>query len=364
MDVINKSICTGCLACVKICPVHAINIVTDDTGFKYPQINPELCIKCGKCHNSCITNNREINKNKEPIKVLGVKIKDNEERLKSRSGGIFSKLSNHILSQNGIVYGCVLGNDLEVHHSRAGNEVEAQRFKGSKYVKSNLKNVYKEVEQDLQDDKKVLFSGTPCEVAGLYTSLNNISKDNLYTCDIICHGTPSPLIYQEFINFMEGVENEKIKHINFRDKQFGWNSHTETLEFETKKVSTEYYKELFYSHYVLRPSCFNCQFANMDRISDITIGDFWGIDEENKEFNDNKGVSLVIVNTKKGEKLIQEILDDIHFITIDTKSQNYLQANLQKPSEAPENINQFWEEYKNYGFNYIIEKYGKYPKKE
>ena len=102
----------------------------------------------------------------------------------------------------------------------------------------------------------------------------------------------------------------------------------------------------------------------MDRISDITIGDFWGIDEENKEFNDNKGVSLVIVNTKKGEKLIQEILDGIHFITIDAKSQNYLQANLQKPSEAPENINQFWEEYKNYGFNYIIEKYGKYPKKE
>jgi len=362
MDVIEKEICTGCLACVKLCPTNAIEIWEDEKGFKYPQIIEEKCIKCHKCRNLCITNHRKLENDKETLQILGVKSKNERERLTSRSGGIFSVLANHILSQKGIVYGCQLGRNLKVYHSRATTKAKAKDFKGSKYVKSDLKNVYAKAKTDLENGKKVLFSGTPCEIAGLYTFLKGTDKTNLYTCDIICHGTPTPLLYKEFIKFMEKEENEKLIHIDFRDKQFGWASHKETLTFKNKKISTEYYKDLFYSHYPLRPSCFHCQYSNMNRISDITIGDFWGIDKENKSFDDNKGVSLVLINTKKGERLFHRILSQIDYIAIDMHSQNYLQPNLQKPSQVPNNLEMFWKDYQEKGFAYIMKKYTNYQK--
>lgn len=364
MNVIDKKICTGCLACIHLCPVGAITIIEDLDGFKYPKIDSSKCVNCGKCRNSCITNTRKINHKKKSIKLLGIKIKNEEERLTSRSGGVFVALSNYILSKNGVIYGCQLGENLEVHHSRATNSEEIKKFKGSKYVKSNLKNIYIQVKKDLENGIKVLFSGTPCEIAGLYTFLKDINKNNLYTCDIICHGTPTPLVYKDFIKFMEKTENSKIINIDFRDKKFGWASHKETLFFNNKnQISTTYYTELFYSHYTLRPSCFNCKYSNMDRISDITIGDFWGIDKENKNFDDNKGVSLVIINNEKGEELLNQILPDINFINVDIDSPNYLQSNLIKPSTQPKDIENFWKEYREKEFEYILKKYTQYEKK-
>ena len=354
----NKGMCSGCTACREICPVGAINMEEDEEGFIYPKIEEEKCINCGKCQRECAFNRKNIEKTKLPRAIMGVKIKDKEERKTSRSGGMFIAMANHIIETSGVVYGCKLGDNLEVHHSKAKTKEEVDGFKGSKYVKSNLKDVYKEVKEDLKEGKKVLFSGTSCEIAGLNTILKDIDTTNLYTCDIICHGVPSPLIYKEFIKFMESRENDKILSINFRDKNFGWSTHKETLVFKDKKVTTNYYTELFYSHYILRPSCYNCQFSNMDRVSDITIGDFWGIEKENETFYDDNGISLILVNTLKGQKMLESIIDKIHYIPVYSK--HYMQHNLQYPSVKPENRDEFWKDYKQNEFEYIMNKYAKY----
>lgn len=352
----SKEMCSGCKACVEICPTKAIFMYKDEEGFEYPQIDKEKCINCGKCKRLCSFKRENIEHSKLPRTIIGAKIKDENERITSRSGGLFIALANYILSQNGVVYGCKLGQDLEVHHARATTKQEIDQFKGSKYVKSNLKEVYSKIKQDLKEGKMVLFSGTSCEVAGLKVVLKGIDTSKLYLCDIICHGVPSPLIYEEYIKFIENREGKKVKNIDFRDKSFGWSTHKETLTFENnKKISVNYFTELFYSHHILRPSCFNCQFCNMDRVSDITMGDFWGIEKENKNFHDDVGTSLVLVNTVKGHQLIEYIMKDIHWISVYSK--HYMQHNLQYPSIKPQNRNEFWEDYKQNGFEYIMKKY-------
>ncbi len=354
----SKEMCSGCGACVLICPVNAIAMIKDEEGFEYPQIDQEKCINCGKCKRQCGFNRTTIKHTKLPRTLIGAKIKDENERKTSRSGGLFIAMANYILQENGVIYGCKLGEDLEVYHSRATNKQELDEFKGSKYVKSNLKDIYRQVQEDLEQSKKVLFSGTPCEIAGLNSVLKGKDTSNLYLCDIICHGVPSPLIYEEYIKFMENKEGQKIKSIDFRDKSFGWSTHKETIIFENKTVSTNYYTELFYSHHALRPSCYNCQFCNMDRVSDITIGDFWGIEKENKDFYDEKGISLALVNTLKGEKLLTCIMEKLHWIPVYTK--HYMQHNLQQPSIKPENRDEFWSDYKKNGFECIMEKYANF----
>lgn len=358
MYVVEKCKCSGCLACREICPVGAIDVIKDEEGFRYPKINEKKCIHCGKCYNLCAVKREKIEFEKEPLKVIGAKIKDEQERMTSRSGGIFIALANEILEQDGVVYGCKLGEDLEVHHARASNKKEVNAFKGSKYVKSDLRDVYHEVKEDLKNHRKVLFSGTGCEVAGLKVALNGMDSENLYTCDLICHGTPSPLIYREYIKFMEEKEKYKMINIDFRDKSLGWGTHNETLRFQNKEITTNYYTELFYSHYALRPSCYCCQFSNMDRISDITIGDFWGIDKEDINFYDEKGVSLVLLNSKKGENLWEKVNHQANWIEV--QNDYYRQHNLHSSSERPENRERFWEEYRKNGFEYIMKKYAKY----
>ena len=354
----SKEMCSGCKACVFICPVNAITMVKDEEGFEYPQINQEKCINCGKCQRLCGFNRENIEYTKLPRKLIGAKIKDENERITSRSGGVFIAMANYILEQDGVVYGCKLGEDLEVYHSRATNKQELDEFKGSKYVKSNLKEVYSQVKVDLEQGKKILFSGTPCEIAGLNAVLKGKDTTNLFSCDIICHGVPSPLIYEEYIKFLENEEGQKIKSIDFRDKSFGWSTHKETITFENKKRSTNYYTELFYSHHALRPSCFNCQFCNMDRVSDITIGDFWGIEKENKDFYDEKGISLALVNTEKGQQILETIIEKLDWIPVYTTY--YMQHNLKYPSTKPQNRDEFWNDYKQNDFEYIMKKYANF----
>lgn len=362
MYVVEKEQCCGCLACKEICPVDAINIVVDKEGFEYPEIDNNKCIQCGKCRRMCAINRKNIDENKKPISIIGVKAKNEEDRITSRSGGLFITMAKAVLNENGVVYGCKLGKNLDVYHSRATTLKEITEFQGSKYVKSDLKNVYNEVKEDLKNNKKVLFSGTGCQIAGLNAVLNESDTTNLYTCDLICFGVPSPLIYKEYIRFIEEKENDKLISINFRDKSLGWSGHQETLKFESKKMTVNYYASIFYSTHTLRPSCFNCKFANMDRVSDITIGDFWGIDKEDREFYDEKGVSLALINTEKGKKLIEKIGKDIHFIIVN--SENYKQPRLMKPSTKPIDRDNFWKEYEDNGFGYIMKKYAKYGGKE
>ena len=226
----NKSECSGCTACMSICPKNAIEMVDDEEGFKYPHINKEKCINCGACYKICPNIKKDETNTIE--KAYGAKHKNENERLTSRSGGVFIALSDYILEVGGSVYGAELKENFEVIHNKATTKNQRDHFKGSKYIQSNMKNIIKEIQKDLQEDRKVLFSGTPCQVAGVKSVISKKYQDNLYTCDLICHGVPSEKIFKSFLEYIESKTNKKIKKFNFRDKRFGWNSHFETSIFE------------------------------------------------------------------------------------------------------------------------------------
>lgn len=354
----NKYLCSGCTACQSICPANAIEMIRDEEGFKYPKINKEKCIDCKACITVCPNVKKSSENNM--IKAHGAKLKNTESRMTSRSGGVFIALSDYILEQNGIIYGSVLNKDFSVSHSRATTKEERDLFKGSKYVQSDMKDTIKNVIEDLKSGRKVLFSGTPCQVGGLLAATEKSLQDNLFTIDILCHGVPSNMVYEEFLKYIEEKENKKIKEFIFRDKSFGWSTHYETCIFEDdSKLTTGYFKDLFYGHNILRPSCFKCNYANTNRPADITIADFWGVNKINPEFYDEKGVSLAIINSGKGKKFFEQIKQDIDMIDCSLEDCIKYACTLTAPSAEPVTRNEFWEDYKIKSFDEIIKKYTK-----
>lgn len=293
--------------------------------------------------------------------TYAVKNKNFDVRINSRSGGVFSALSDFYLKNNGVVFGCVLNENLEAIQICAKTQDERDKMRGSKYVQSNTLDTFKETKEYLDKGVKVLYSGTPCQIDALHSYLGK-RYNNLFCIDIVCHGVPSPLIYQEFLKWNEKKYKGKCIQIDFRNKKkYGWESHIESLLIQKnnskkKQVNSRIYTELFYSHCALRPSCYNCLYKNLNRVGDISIADYWGINNINPEFNDNNGISLVIINTEKGLELFNKIKDDIYFIK--TNIEDSMQPPLKEQFKEPKIRKQFWEDYNNKGINYLIKKYG------
>lgn len=360
----EKYNCCGCTACMNICPKNAISMKSDNEGFLYPNIDYNKCIECKLCKKICKfqAENSESNKTSIPI-VYGVKHKDNNVRMNSTSGGMFTAISDFILDKDGIVFGAAFDNNMEVCHLEACTKEEAKRFRGSKYVQSDLKTTFKRVKELLNEDKYVLFTGTPCQVDGLKSYLRNMNIDKLILCDIVCHGAPSPLIFREYIKFCGNKNNSNIVSYNFRDKINGWHSHTEKAIYDNgkedfKSSMSRIQQKLFYSHTILRPACHKCIYTSIKRKSDITIADFWGIEKSNPDFDDNKGVSLVLLNTKKGISLFNEIKSKLDYI--ESNAKDCLQPQLQYPSKQSPVRDEFWKQYYEHGFEYVAKKYGGY----
>lgn len=352
----DKSKCSGCTACMSKCPKNAITMITDEEGFQYPVIDKEKCINCGICYKICP--NVKKDETNTIMEAYGVKHKNEKERLTSRSGGVFVAISDYILKQKGVIYGAELTDDFKVIHNRAETKQQRDKFKGSKYIQSNMENVIKKIQKDLEENRKVLFSGTPCQVAAVTTSIQEKYKNNLYTCDLICHGVPSELIFQEFLKYIETKNNKHIKEFIFRDKRFGWESHYETAIFQDNtEITTQYFRNLFYGHNILRPSCYKCNYANIHRPADITIADFWGIEKVNPEFLDKNGVSLTIINNKKGKELFEKIKNDLNIINCSIEDCIKYTYTLNQPTPMSEGRDKFWEDYENKEFEYIIDKY-------
>lgn len=221
-------------------------------------------------------------------------------------------------------------------------------------------NIIEEIEQDLKDDKKVLFSGTPCQVAAVTSCIKDKYKDNLYTCDLVCHGVPSEAIFRDFLKYVEEKENKHIKEFNFRDKEFGWDTHFETSIFDdgTKKT-TYYFRNLFMRLNILRPSCYKCNYASIHRTADVTIADFWGVDEVLPEMYDKTGVSLTLINTEKGKELFNEIKENLIYKECEISNAIKRNPNLSNPSSMPDTREEFWRDYFSKNFEYIIDKYSK-----
>lgn len=289
-----------------------------------------------------------------------VKHKDLATRLASRSGGIFTAVSDKILEAGGFVYGCKLNDKFMAEHAKAVTVEERNQFRGSKYIQSDKKLVFKDIKADLGGGHLVLFSGTSCEVAGLLKYLGkNAETDNLITIDIVCHGVPSPLVWNKYLDYCKDKVKDDIESVQFRNKiDFGWASNFETIKFRNGDViNSRDFNSIFNSHYCLRPSCYHCPYKKITHPGDLTIADCWGIGRNKPEFNDNKGVSLVLVNTIKGKKLFNRVTDDILFFECDIK--DYMQQSFVKPYKVNEsNRKRFWNYIHNKPFCDVVNTYG------
>ncbi|MBR6133256.1 MAG: Coenzyme F420 hydrogenase/dehydrogenase, beta subunit C-terminal domain [Bacilli bacterium] len=313
----NKDNCTGCSACYNVCPKKCIEMVEDEKGFKYPKIDYSKCIRCNKCREVCpvLKNNISI----KPLDTYAAFAKDKDIRNNSSSGGLFTLFAKEVINNKGVVVGATL-NGHRVEHIIINKEEDLDKLRRSKYVQSDLNNIYKEVKDYLDKNITVLFSGTACQIAGLKSYLN---KDyvNLICLDVVCHGVPSPKIFDYYLNEVEKKYKIKVTDVNFRSKVNGWNPFNLDVGSKNKLVLSEsisenIYMKAFLQNLILRPSCYNCHFKDFKVYSDITLGDYWGVEivhNDDKKFLDNKGVSLITLNSVKGIKLFDKISKELYY---------------------------------------------------
>ena len=352
---LNKINCTGCSSCYNGCPVGAIKMVSNEKGFLYPHIDETKCIQCELCVKICGAENKVVYD--VPVHTYAVKHKALEERMKSQSGGAAYVLSKHIIEVGGVVYGAIIDKDFSVCHSRAETIEELEKFRGSKYVQSDLKNMFSFVREDLNGGRTVLFTGTPCQIAGLKSFLVK-DYDKLYTVDVICHGVPSPRVWSDYLKWQENCHNKELKKVFCRDLTLKWGASNEALYFRNDKRLYNIYAKIFYSRNAFRDSCFECSFANLKRQSDITVGDYWGIDLVSPEFKDDYGISAVIINSKKGNGLFASVSSELDILETTTDQMTRKNPQLLKSADKPASVDKFWEEYHNNTFAYIAKKYG------
>lgn len=317
----NKTQCCGCEACRQVCPVQCIAMIEDEKGFIYPHIDTNRCIDCGKCRRTCLFHNEIV---KEPNDYCYVYVNNNEAyREKSSSSGAFEVLSkafcNDAQAEDIVVYGCELDAQFQARHNYSLGFEEIEKFKKSKYLQSRIYNSFLEIKNFLEDGKQVVFSGTPCQVQGLKLLLK---KDyaNLLTLDILCHGVPNQLTFSQYLKALEKKYGSKVTDYQFRYKQEKdgkWSNLNVRIRFKKKPdvvldCSKDMFMMVFLAGILNRPSCGNCPFASTGRVSDVTMGDFWGIEDTLPELSEvsTNGTSLLLFNTMKGKKLIEKLETD------------------------------------------------------
>lgn len=345
-EIVTKELCSGCNACYSSCPQKCISMISDEEGFLYPCIDNDKCINCNRCKKVCpVLNNNTRNLKGEAFACVN---KNEDIRLKSSSGGIFTLLAEKIIEAGGVVFGAAFDKDLSVHHIAIKEKADINMLRGSKYLQSTIGNCYLEAETYLKDGQLVLFSGTPCQIRGLRGYLYK-DYPNLITQDIICHGVPSPLVWQKYLSFLQNKfkssADRKLKPL-FRSKITGWREYSINVNFEngikhTKKANEDLYMKSFLKNLSLRESCYNCHSKSLERESDITLADFWGVEKILPEMDDNLGVSLVILNSPKGSDLFVQLKNDIKFVQVDLdKAISFNKAAIQS-CPRPNNRNTF-----------------------
>lgn len=305
--------CCGCHACQTACPQVCIEMVTDSEGFLYPQVNKLLCTDCGICEKVCPM--LLTPRSGESPAAFAAWHRDAAVRAESSSGGVFSALMRQTLQEGGVVIGAAFDNNMTLCHQSAQTEAESHKFRGSKYLQSIIGNSYHEAEIYLQQGRSVLFSGTPCQIAGLYSYLER-DDDDLTTCDIVCHGVPSPKVFAAYRHSLERQYGAKAERISFRRKDHGWKRFSVALSFDN---ATEYRRIItddpfmlgFLRDTYLRPSCHVCLFSRIPRVADISLADFWGVGNHHPEWDDDKGTSLILIQSKKGQKVLEACSGEI-----------------------------------------------------
>ena len=312
----------GCSACAQVCPRNAIEMRVDPEGFRYPAVDHDVCIHCDLCSSACPMDRKEHQKKSSAVQAFAAINMDAQIRDKSSSGGIFTIIAESILADGGVVFGAAFSEDFRcVIHKAAESKEELEALRGSKYLQSRIGNTYQQTKDFLETGRRVLFTGTPCQIAGLHGFLKK-TYPNLFTLDVICHGVPSPLVWEKYIEYHEKKAGEKIQQVHFRMKKPSWQDFSLQLLFGNgreyrKKHNDDMYMRCFLQNVDLRPSCYACKFKLDDMEAGCTLGDFWGIGGILTEADYQKGVSLVLLRTEKGNALFSGVMDKLWIREVD-----------------------------------------------
>ena len=386
--------CSGCSACVAACLKDAISLIADKEGFMTPMVDAAKCTECGICIRTCPVNaDKELDA--KETRAFAVQYKDDAVRKKSASGAFFPAVAKFFLEEKkGYVCGCILGEDLLPKHIVSNDWQAIQKMQDSKYVQSNMGNCYVEIAALLKDGQWVLFTGTSCQVNGLKSVLctKKINAEHLLCIDFFCHGVPSPRIWKEYLSFYEKQKHRKIVGYRFRCKKYGWgknsmgsnylnsvnlgdsplvklpnkNSASQNGETTSKWDDFSYearmWREIFFSNLCIRTYCHSCPYTTVQKPADITMGDFWGIENVAPEFDDGKGCSIVLLRTPIAKELFHQL--KIHCKQVELADAIKKQANAFYPSPVGTQRESFWKDYSAYGFDYVAKKYFGYTPKE
>lgn len=355
----EKKDCSGCSACASICGHECIYMGTDEEGFLYPEVDASKCISCGLCERVCPIIN--VPKHNEISQVIAAKSNDELSRFKSSSGGVFRLLAEEVLSAGGVVVGCRFNEHMEAVHAVAHSMAELEGLMSSKYVQSATRGIFEEVRGILRQGTVVLFSGVPCQVAALKNFLMK-NYDNLMTVDILCHGVPSPKFFKDYLGSLERRYNGEIESLSFRWKEKSWKRLYINAAFNNKKRHFLYsgydsYMQLFLSDRLQRPSCFHCPYNTLNRPGDISLGDFWGIGKKYYDFDDNRGVSMVLINNEKGQEIWDRVAKQTEFIETDIQTAVAGNQVLVRHLPSSQKRDEFYGEYIKNGFSSAIEKF-------
>lgn len=361
IDLKRKADCCGCGACVSACPKDAISLKYDEEGFLYPQTDKNLCVDCGLCNKVCPKENDYKRNQSYSYGFFAAYNKDKAQARDSSSGGIFSLLAEYIISQKGAVYGVELLDNFQLVHSRADSLEGYLKFRKSKYLQSNTNNVFRQVKEDLNKGLKVLFTGTPCQVAGLHSFLGK-EYENLYTCDVVCHGVPSKIVFDKYIEELNQKQRSKAVSACWRDKENGWYPNKVTVLFEdgSKKTTTSInnpYQAGFLHNLYLSPSCYVCNWAKLPRVGDISLADFWGYKGPLLEENENAGLSIVAISSDKGAELFAKCKDKISCHSVSEEEVKLRSRHIYKHPKAKIERSLFFRDFRKNGFHAVAEKY-------
>lgn len=352
IDAIPHTSCTGCMVCTAICPLHCISIAADEEGFLIPHADETKCTNCGLCVSRC-PSQRDTEKS-TPLHVFAFQAKDKTVARSSSSGGAAALITDEILGDDGVVYGCTMDENLKVRHIRITRSEERQCLTGSKYVQSDFSEVYRTIKQDCTSGKLVCVIGTPCQIARIRTFL---SKDytNLLLVDLICHGVPSQWLFDEYLKWKaKQMKGERVLSYTFRDKtKYDWGTTYRATTATATATKDPFYQAFLYAE-TYRESCYQCKYATAERVGDLTIGDYWGIQKEHPEWEKKckDGVSVVLVNSEKGQALFDKIADQANVTESTIEKASADNPNLYTPAKRPEIRGIYYQSVKSHGFSW------------
>jgi coenzyme F420-reducing hydrogenase beta subunit len=357
----DKQNCSGCGACMVSCPQKCIQMISDQEGFVYPVVDEKSCIDCDVCVKACPIINLKSNNN-TPISYAVINNSD-KVRQESSSGGVFSIIANAVIQKGGVVFGASFDEKFSVKHICVDRTEELYKLRGSKYVQSNLNDTYQQARSFLKEGRLVYFTGTPCQIEGLYAFLK-YDYENLITSDLICHGVPSPKVWELYLKHLEDKASSNVRVVSFRDKTYGWENYSIKFEFLNniqilRTHSEDEYMKAFLCDLSLRPSCYSCAFKGVNRRSDFTLADFWGINNLMPQMNDKRGTTLLLVNTGKGRDIFEQIKNEITFEKVESaEAIKYNSAAIQSV-QKPKKRDEFMSKINSKNFKKVVDKYSK-----